>query len=88
MNNSYKFFNNKECAYFPCHKIKNTDEFNCMFCYCPLYPLGLECGGNPKIYEGIKDCSDCLKIHMPDSHDFVMSNIGDILDMTNEKINK
>lgn len=35
MENSHRFFENKECRYFPCHK--NLEEFNCLFCYCPLY---------------------------------------------------
>lgn len=37
MINSYRFFQNKECEYFPCHKTENEEEFNCLFCYCPLY---------------------------------------------------
>ena len=58
MSEHYKFFQNKECEYFPCHKVKNTENFNCLFCYCPLYALGDKCGGNFKYIEGgIKDCS-------------------------------
>jgi len=45
MESSYKFYNNKGCHYLPCHKVNNVDEFNCMFCYCPLYFFD-ECGGN------------------------------------------
>lgn len=39
MKNSYRFYCNKDCQYFPCHEVKNEDDFNCMFCYCPLYLL-------------------------------------------------
>ena len=49
MINSYRFFQNKECEYFPCHKTENEEEFNCLFCYCPLYRekkcIGNECEG-------------------------------------------
>ena len=61
----YAYFANKECEYFPCHKGADPDDFNCLFCYCPLYVLGSDCGGNPHFLEnGIKDCSDCLFPHM------------------------
>ena len=30
------FFQNKACKSFPCHKIENPDDFNCLFCFCPL----------------------------------------------------
>ena len=57
----YAFFCHKECEYFPCHPTKNPDQFNCLFCYCPLYALGRDCGGNFVYNEkGYKDCSDCM----------------------------
>lgn len=46
MNQNYKFFNHKDCEYFPCHKTNDPDNFNCLFCYCPLYALKDKCGGN------------------------------------------
>ena len=42
MNNSYKFYCNKSCEYYPCHK--GLSEFNCLFCFCPLYRT--ECSGS------------------------------------------
>ena len=42
----YPFFTHRECQYFPCHEGVDPDEFNCLFCYCPLYALGPECGGD------------------------------------------
>lgn len=33
--NSYRFFFNRECQYYPCHE--GIEEMNCLFCYCPLY---------------------------------------------------
>ena len=53
----YAFFSNKECEYFPCHAGADPENFNCLFCYCPLYALGDKCGGNFRMTEtGIKDC--------------------------------
>ena len=45
MKNGFSFFRNVECEYFPCHKVDNKENFNCLFCYCPLYLLE-KCGGN------------------------------------------
>ena len=32
----YAFFQNRDCEYFPCHATKHPEDFNCLFCYCPL----------------------------------------------------
>ena len=65
--NNYKFIHHKECEFFPCHEMKNLEDFNCMFCYCPLYMMGEECGGNFKYTpHGIKDCSNCTLPHIKD----------------------
>jgi Zn-finger protein len=72
MKKSYRFFQNKSCEYFPCHKVKDSSEFNCLFCYCPLYALGDNCGGNcTYTKEGIKDCSNCLVPHNPKGYDYI-----------------
>ena len=42
----YSYFSHKKCEYFPCHKGVDPENFNCLFCYCPLYALGDKCGGN------------------------------------------
>ena len=63
MNNSFSFYKNTECKYYPCHK--NIDEINCLFCYCPLYFIE-KCGGNYTITKkGHKDCSNCIQPHIP-----------------------
>jgi len=68
---SYKFFQNKECEFFPCHGIDNQ---NCLFCYCPLYYQGTECGGDYIILDsGIKDCSHCIKNHI--DYDWVVDKL-------------
>ena len=79
MKNSYAFFQNRECEYFPCHKTADVSSFNCLFCYCPLYALGNRCGGNCSFTEeGIKDCSHCLLPHSPGGYDYVLSKFGEV----------
>ena len=70
---NFKLFCNRDCEYFPCHEVENKEEFNCLFCYCPLYALGSECGGN-FVYteEGVKDCSNCTIVHVEGGFDHVM----------------
>lgn len=73
MENSYRFFENRECQYFPCHK--GLTDFNCLFCYCPLY--GLEhCPGNYEYKEingkQVKVCSDCTFPHQPENYDTII----------------
>lgn len=82
MNENYKFFQNNKCEYFPCHKVKDTSNFNCLFCYCPLYALGEKCGGNYVYTEnGIKDCSNCLIPHSKNGYDFVSKKMKLLIDM-------
>jgi len=73
--NSYRYFKNTACKYFPCHKTPDGGgDFNCLFCYCPLYPMGDGCGGNFK-YSGekrIKNCEDCVYPHTPDYYETVV----------------
>ena len=60
----YSYFSHKKCEYFPCHKGVDPENFNCLFCYCPLYALGDKCGGNFRMTEkGIKDCTNCQLPH-------------------------
>ena len=78
----YKFFQNRECEYFPCHEGIKTEDFNCLFCYCPLYALGQNCSGNFHYLEnGIKDCSKCLRPHCRESYDSIMCRMEDVLDL-------
>ncbi|MGL5055601.1 MAG: cysteine-rich small domain-containing protein [Fusobacteriaceae bacterium] len=65
--NNYKFFNNNTCEFFPCHETNKPEEFNCLFCYCPVYMLEEKCGGNfTYTPHGIKDCSKCMLPHTKD----------------------
>lgn len=76
----YKFFQHTSCEYFPCHKTCKPEEFNCLFCYCPLYPLGENCGGNFTYTQtGIKDCSGCLVPHRKENYDKIMEKMEHII---------
>lgn len=51
------------CENYPCHKNSNPN-FNCKYCYCPLFDKKCKIvGGNPIFpyskTEKIKDCSEC-----------------------------
>ena len=79
MENSSSFFCNKDCKYFPCHKVEDTDTFNCLFCYCPLYMLGERCGGHFRYTKrGIKDCTLCTIPHRPDSAEYIRTRFAEI----------
>ncbi|WP_018124493.1 cysteine-rich small domain-containing protein [Desulfovibrio oxyclinae] len=75
MKNSYRFFRNEECEYFPCHKVKDPQKFNCLFCFCPLY-FYEECGGRYSVTgSGVKDCTLCTIPHMPEGYDYILKKI-------------
>lgn len=76
----YAYFCNRECEYFPCHPTENPDNFNCLFCYCPLYALGDRCGGDfVYLANGCKDCSRCLFPHLRENYGAVTERYGEIL---------
>jgi len=84
--NDSGFFSNRTCAYFPCHKGADPDHFNCLFCYCPLYALGEQCGGNFCYLEtGIKDCSDCLLPHSEGGYEYIIANFPKIAELTKRR---
>lgn len=76
MNNSYRFFENKECQYFPCHA--GLEEFNCLFCYCPMYPKE-KCPGKLEYIQvngkKMKSCSNCTFPHRPENYDIIVANL-------------
>ncbi|MCL2177308.1 MAG: cysteine-rich small domain-containing protein [Firmicutes bacterium] len=94
---SYKFFQNRACEFFPCHEVKEVDlgidfggsleNFNCLFCFCPLYNLKDECGnytcgGEFKLIQSnsagekiIKDCTNCILVHIKENYDKVITKL-------------
>ena len=73
MENSHRFFENRECQYFPCHK--GLTELNCLFCYCPMYRME-QCPGNLQYVEVrgriIKACTDCTFPHKLENYDRII----------------
>ena len=79
---SYKFYQNTACEYYPCHRGADPESFNCLFCYCPLYALGDRCGGNFSYLEnGLKDCSACLIPHDPENYEIVLRRMEAVLEL-------
>lgn len=78
----YAFFQNEDCEYFPCHRTSSPHRFNCLFCYCPLYPLGKKCGGSFRYTErGYKDCTGCLFPHVPENYGRVIGKYSEIMEI-------
>ena len=78
----YEFFQNRECEYFPCHACAEAENFSCLFCFCPLYALGENCGGNFSYTDGgIKDCSSCLFPHRRENYSMVCERLAMVLEL-------
>lgn len=83
MKNSSRFFCNSECEYFPCHKGIAEEEFNCLFCYCPLNRFE-DCLGKPNFItkadgKVIKNCSNCNFPHKAENYDKIIAFLKDKL---------
>ena len=78
----YDFFQHKQCEYFPCHAGADPETFSCLFCYCPLYCLGEDCGGNFRYTaSGIKDCQHCLRPHRRENYDAICKQMKQVLEL-------
>ncbi|NBH13771.1 metal-binding protein [Lachnospiraceae bacterium] len=76
MENSYKYFKNEDCQYYPCHRNMQGESFNCLFCFCPMNPYA-DCLGAPAYIVSsagnrIKDCSGCTFPHEPQHYEAIM----------------
>ena len=82
----YKFFQNRDCEFFPCHNVENVEEFSCLPWFCPLYALGENCGGCPTYTDkGLKDCSNCTLPHLPGGYEHVMGRMEDMMELVRKK---
>lgn len=82
MSEHYRFFQNTQCEYFPCHRTEHPEKFNCLFCYCPLYALGKKCGGNFRYNDkGYKDCSLCMVPHCPENYERITGRYREIMEL-------
>ena len=69
---NYKHFENRGCEFYPCH----FEGQNCMFCYCPLYWLPIDCDGEYTFLPGgMKDCSACRIVHGKDGWEHVQKKL-------------
>ncbi len=86
--NSSSFFCNRACGYFPCHPTEHPEDFNCLFCYCPLYALGDRCGGafsyNAK---GYKDCTKCSFPHHRENYAKILARYPEIAEIAKKHQN-
>ncbi len=79
---NYEFFQHKDCEYFPCHQGIAEEDFNCLFCYCPLYALGDKCGGDfVYLDNGVKDCSNCLRPHCREKCSGIQKQVMQVIEM-------
>jgi len=85
-NKHYSYFQNRECEYFPCHKGADPENFNCLFCYCPLYALGDKCGGAfVYLEDGIKSCEKCQVPHKRENYGRIVERYADIAKIAEKK---
>ena len=82
----YSFFQNRACENFPCHTGVAEEEFNCLFCYCPLYPLGERCGGRFVYLEnGVKSCENCSFPHRRQNYDAVLARFPELAELASRR---
>ncbi len=85
-NKHYSFCQNKECEFFPCHPTEHPEDFNCLFCYCPLYVLGDRCCGNFTYLEnGFKDCSGCLVPHKRSNYGKIIDRFAEVAELAKKQ---
>ncbi len=81
MDNSSKFFANRDCEFYPCHSA--DFDINCLFCYCPLY--NLDCPGTFEMVERrgriVKSCKGCTFPHDPANYDAVIALLKEKIDV-------
>lgn len=76
----FSYFRHEDCEYFPCHATGHPEEFNCLFCYCPLYVLGDRCGGEfTYLDNGYKDCSRCLFPHEKENYGQIIDRFPEVV---------
>ena len=77
MEDSYRYFENHACVYYPCHK--GIEHMNCLFCFCPLY-LRKDCPGNPRFFEkNGKEIKIIFQRHVMNCRKNIYQNMVDIV---------
>ena len=81
----HRFFQNRQCEYFPCHAGVEEKDFNCLFCFCPLYALGRKCGGKCRYNEnGNKVCTDCTFPHKRENYPAIIARYSEIMEVVRQ----
>ena len=81
-----RFFQNRACPFFPCHRGVEERDFNCLFCYCPLFALGERCGGGFRYTEaGVKSCESCAFPHRRENYDRVLARWPELAALTKRR---
>lgn len=82
----YAFFQHRDCEMFPCHQGVPEEEFNCLFCYCPLYCLGTACGGDwSYTARGVKSCVGCSFPHRREHYDAILGRFPELQRLAAQK---
>ncbi len=66
---------NKNCPYYPCHKLENQ---HCRWCVCPFYPCYNRDLGSWAKKNGISqvwDCSNCTLLHRMDVSNILLKEL-------------
>ncbi len=85
----FAFFCNRECESFPCHKGVPEEDFNCLFCYCPLYALGEHCGGNfTYTAKGVKNCTPCNIPHRRENYGHIIKQFKRLAELARRDADK
>lgn len=80
------FFQNRDCENFPCHTGVSAADFNCLFCYCPLYALGERCGGRfTYTARGVKSCAECSFPHVRENYDAVLARFPELAELARRR---
>ena len=86
---AYSFIRHEGCEWFPCHQTEDPENFNCLFCYCPMYALDDKCGGRFKYTkQGLKDCSACTFPHEKENFGSVIGRFDEIAGLMKENREK
>ena len=81
-----RFFCNRDCIFFPCHKTSDEENFNCIYCFCPLYTLGDKCGGNyTYTADGVKSCENCCVPHSKGGTEHINKKLPEVIKMASKK---
>ena len=76
MENNFRFFENRTCEYYPCHR--DIEHINCLFCYCPFFFLA-SCPGTPEYTDKngsrLRVCTNCNFPHVAENYPEVIKEL-------------